>query len=49
MKRMMLMLMKFIHRQNNPDADERYLERSVDAHDLEIRTRALERRRPWFP
>ena len=27
------------------DADERYLARSVDAHDFEVRIQALERRR----
>jgi len=44
MTHLLLMLVKLVHRANIPSADERYLAQSVDAHDLEVRQRALERR-----
>lgn len=43
--KMLKMLMKLINRKNSPNADERYLAQSVDAHEFEVRLRALERRR----
>jgi hypothetical protein len=45
MNRLLQMLMTLIHRKNNPNADERYLARSADAHDFEVRLQALERSR----
>lgn len=44
MKRFIQMLVRLVNRERFPDADERYLAQSVDAHDFEIRLKALERR-----
>lgn len=43
MNRLIRMLMRLIHRQSTTNAVERYLARSVDAHDFEVRAQALER------
>ena len=43
MKRLMQMLMRLIDRAHHASAEERYLAQSVDAHDFEVRIRALER------
>jgi hypothetical protein len=44
MNRLLQILMTLINRKNGPGADERYLARSIDAHDFEVRLQALERR-----
>jgi hypothetical protein len=44
MQCLMQMLMRLVNRENSPNADERFLAQSVDAHVFEIRAQALERR-----
>ena len=45
MKHLMRMLMRLVNREGSPNADERYLAQSVDAHEFEVRIQALERSR----
>ncbi len=46
MKYVIHKLMQWTDCIRRPDADERYLARSVDAQDLEVRLQALARRAP---